>query len=869
MEVQKIRESIDRVLENRRLLVPELESRMKDLQRQAESVASVRECSNLLLEIEHEPDRRMRIEEVLSSLDMLDASIHTSIKLLEALRSRFSRETVCIGVSGMARVGKSTTLQKMSGLSDDQIPTGSKQNVTAVHSIIHNCSEGKPRAEISFLTKNEFLEHYIAALIANVNAVLPDKDKLEPPSSLLSLESLQLPKDLGSGITSVASDSLKRLRDAIDSIGSFQNYLSSAKRTIVLEGESLQSFKGFVSYPENDSPEAERPYLAVKGVEIYCPFPSIRDIKLSLVDLPGFGEINEGVAKGHIDALNERVDHILDILKPSDTSGSLTQSDGNALDLLDKVQPAITSRENLLTIGINIFDTYADNAKTLKCEFNNRYNDARSNPFTVELYHANDQESVFTVFEHILENLAVNLPAMDVSLIDEALSIDTSNRHGEISSIQKHLSVLASSVPLPEKILNDEIQSVSNQIIHNCQAYENQLAESSGKKSSAADAFIPQVNSCRDEVKSQLEDGFFLGKEQWKARARGNGDYYAFFRSECRRIRREIINCYDRLDEFYVEHTDHFKKTVLDTVFSNAGDLITDLGIAATDDIDSEIDALHARLSTIVMGTGILPALELLKSTRFTFKHNVFLNIAPHLSELLNPNNSRTRSEETYRIEALGGVGDPDIQVEKIAEYLKELGTRANDEVAEALRNADDRFNEYLSICMSFFIDNLWRMDEEAFRHVLVRKLLTEFPDAIVGDETAAQRDSKQIEMYRTAIDQVNRLLASTSTPYRPVPEQSLDVSPKATKGIPETSTAKPRTGETTSGIVTRTSPKAGVFVDFGGPREGLVKMNNLKKYLGAKWVNDPADYFQPGQEILVHIDKIHENGNIDLSITR
>ena len=155
MEVQKIRESINRVLENRRLLVPELELRMQDLQRQAKSVASIREYSNLILEIEHEPGRRMRIEEVLSSLDTLDASIHTSMKLLEALHSRFSRETVCVGVSGMARVGKSTTLQKMSGLSDDQIPTGSKQNVTAVHSIIHNCSKGKPRAEISFLTKNE------------------------------------------------------------------------------------------------------------------------------------------------------------------------------------------------------------------------------------------------------------------------------------------------------------------------------------------------------------------------------------------------------------------------------------------------------------------------------------------------------------------------------------------------------------------------------------------------------------------------------------------------------------------------------------------------------------------------------------------
>ena len=47
-----------------------------------------------------------------------------AVRLLRVLEARLARDTVNIGVSGQARVGKSTLLQSVSGLGDDQIPTG-------------------------------------------------------------------------------------------------------------------------------------------------------------------------------------------------------------------------------------------------------------------------------------------------------------------------------------------------------------------------------------------------------------------------------------------------------------------------------------------------------------------------------------------------------------------------------------------------------------------------------------------------------------------------------------------------------------------------------------------------------------------------
>ena len=57
--------------------------------------------------------------------------IAKTIELLRVLEARYSRKTINIGVSGRARVGKSTLLQAISGLEDEQIPTGSGIPVTA------------------------------------------------------------------------------------------------------------------------------------------------------------------------------------------------------------------------------------------------------------------------------------------------------------------------------------------------------------------------------------------------------------------------------------------------------------------------------------------------------------------------------------------------------------------------------------------------------------------------------------------------------------------------------------------------------------------------------------------------------------------
>ncbi|TAF21465.1 MAG: hypothetical protein EAZ76_00440, partial [Nostocales cyanobacterium] len=69
--------------------------------------------------------------EILINLQNIDFSeilkrIDEELKVLDKLRLRFARKTLNIGVVGLARQGKSTLLQILSGLTDAEIPSSDR-----------------------------------------------------------------------------------------------------------------------------------------------------------------------------------------------------------------------------------------------------------------------------------------------------------------------------------------------------------------------------------------------------------------------------------------------------------------------------------------------------------------------------------------------------------------------------------------------------------------------------------------------------------------------------------------------------------------------------------------------------------------------
>ena len=92
-------------------------------------------------------------------------------KKFDQLTNRFNRDEICIGIGGAARMGKSTFLQAVTGLGDDQIPTSDKYFTTAGRSQIVNATEAVAIADMH--SEDSFLQKVIAPMCREIGVQAP------------------------------------------------------------------------------------------------------------------------------------------------------------------------------------------------------------------------------------------------------------------------------------------------------------------------------------------------------------------------------------------------------------------------------------------------------------------------------------------------------------------------------------------------------------------------------------------------------------------------------------------------------------------------------------------------------------------------
>ena len=124
-----IQEKIAQLLERRSTQLPKVSQEITRWEKLAKDVNALNDVVVELRNYSATPDA-LKLELQGFKSDEILRDIAKVSELLHILEARFSRKTINIGVSGRARVGKSTLLQSISGLSDEQIPTGSGLPVT-------------------------------------------------------------------------------------------------------------------------------------------------------------------------------------------------------------------------------------------------------------------------------------------------------------------------------------------------------------------------------------------------------------------------------------------------------------------------------------------------------------------------------------------------------------------------------------------------------------------------------------------------------------------------------------------------------------------------------------------------------------------
>src|SRR3954452_1625682 len=356
-----------------------------------------------------------------------------AVRLLRVLEARFARDTVNIGVSGQARVGKSTLLQSVSGLGDDQVPTGQALPVTAVRSRIFHAPELR-RATLRLHTFDTFVTDVVAPYHAELDiAGLPATP--EDFRGWVYPKTQDVPADRPSWVTM-----LNRLRAMQASFPTYAHDLTGGERVVPLE-----ELRPWVAYPTNAQEQAAqgigqgpvpRRYLAVRDVRIDCPFPHAQVRRLGIVDLPGLGEFAARADQHHVSGLQNEVDVVLLVKRPVEGMAYWGDADARALDLIDSAR-GFADRRDFVFLVVNTGDTAEALLTALRDHIRGQVNSGVPDQFFRVLEcDAADTADVFAhVLAPVLDHLAARMPAMDADTL--------AGTRGELHATAQRIGMLA------------------------------------------------------------------------------------------------------------------------------------------------------------------------------------------------------------------------------------------------------------------------------------------------------------------------------------------------------------------------------------------------------------------------------------------
>ncbi|BAU13028.1 hypothetical protein LEP3755_35640 [Leptolyngbya sp. NIES-3755] len=246
-------------------------------------------------------------EPLKSSINDIQKRIRFELLVLSKLKSRFSRATLNIGVMGLMGQGKSTLLKSLSGLTDSEIPAYEGAACTAVRSVLAN-KEGSIEIKVTLHSEQTFLEEVI-----------------HPYYESLKLESKPLTLDEFAR-ASLPDRSFERETDRALYGTLQQDYYQNLQhyQYLIVPGTephhqliSVEEVADYVRQGRNGfGALTTYKHLAVREVNISCPFQNPDVGKIALVDIPGLGDSKLGDERILLETLGREVDVVLFITRP-------------------------------------------------------------------------------------------------------------------------------------------------------------------------------------------------------------------------------------------------------------------------------------------------------------------------------------------------------------------------------------------------------------------------------------------------------------------------------------------------------------------------------------------------------------------------
>lgn len=413
------------------------------------------------------------------------------LKKFSQLTDRFNRDEICIGIGGAARMGKSTFLQAVTGLGDDQIPTSDKYFTTAGRSLIVNATEAVAIADMH--TERSFLEKVIAPMCKEIG--------IQAPASLEELEKLNLPQ--GDTDTQQKFDVIKRLSGAIKELSSIRPELTGQKQRRI----NIKNLRDFVAYPEGGMIKAGK-FMAVDKITIYAPFPGSEVKQLRVVDLPGLGEAGRNLAEVQTEGMQDVCDATLLMKRPAGANVEWTLNDTTALDAIKKASPLQNEQPKYTAILANVDGDTEDDANACVKSIQNQL----SKDFEIIRCDARDRNAVTNkTMPEILRFLAKNLPELDNEILkktEEEAKQTKSSLTQTLEEVKRTLGQLTALCKMNFLQLAGVLQ---NQLAAELSSYAKGLQKHAEGTDEEWNAEVKRVT---DKVKQWITNGCGYGSRQ-------------------------------------------------------------------------------------------------------------------------------------------------------------------------------------------------------------------------------------------------------------------------------------------------------------------------------------------------------------------
>lgn len=546
MTTSEISARLASIIEQRRKRLPGVQAAVVAWERVNERLQEVDGAVDQLVSLA--PSELAPLNGLLRRQD-LKTLVADNLRRLRVVEARFGRQSVNLGVSGQARVGKSTLLQAISGLTDEQVPTGVGHPVTAVRSQIFH-STSKARALLLLHDFRSFRDEVLR----------PYHQDLDLPGLPLTLEEFRnwsypetIEDDGRSEKVLSQRGLLKRLKGMHEGLAEYEHALTGDEREVPLD-----ELRSYIAYPEGEAATPPGLYLAVRSARIECPFPFAGVENLSLLDLPGLGELAAGAERRHVDGLQNEVDVVALVMRPQTTSAFVDKKTFRTLDLLHTASEAFSTKEDFVFLIVNDGDVDEELVEALLGDIKDKMSEGQGiASYKVLQADAMEPESVNgSVIEPILEHLADRLGVMDREILAHAWG-HTRGRGSIRRSMIELRQLLDELTPEAADIAEELIQRTS-ELRKDMAVALHKLLEvlfAAARNEEGDEEFAAEVERVAEMAEAWVVDGFGRGRDVWVEDAarsirteRGSGP---FVTHEFNRIRVEVSGQFRLLDDFF------------------------------------------------------------------------------------------------------------------------------------------------------------------------------------------------------------------------------------------------------------------------------------------------------------------------------